>query len=844
MPFFRLVAFLITLGLYPTQAQTHTRLLDNADWKFRKQTESSWLPATVPGTVHTDLFANKIIPDPFYGNNESQLQWIETQNWEYQSSFSLSVNELQNSHIELQFDGLDTYAKVFLNDSLLLQADNMFRTWKTDVKRLLKPGNNKLFIVFESAVKRAKLEAQNLSYTLPGHEKVFTRKAQYQYGWDWGPRFVTCGIWQSIKLNFWTGAKIADVYVIQKMLTDKLGALDFACEFHADSAGEYLIAVDLLEGENCLDCYPQTVTLKQGANFMKFQRAIVSPERWWSNGLGKQHLYPFRVTINKKNTVLDSSFVKVGLRTLELVQDPDRSGMSFYFKLNGIPVFMKGANFIPPDNFLPRIKPKDYAQIVKNAADANMNMLRVWGGGTYANDEFYKQCDEQGILVWQDFMFACAMYPGNKAFFQNVAYEAVDQVKRLRNHACLAIWCGNNEVDEGWKNWGWQKQYNYSTEDSTTITQDNKRLFEGILKSVVFDFDFARAYWPSSPSIGWGHKESLTQGDSHYWGVWWGMEPLEIYKQKVGRFMSEYGFQGMPPLSSFQKMGAFRNLKIDSANYLAHQKHPKGYQTIDSYMKRDYRVPVTFEQYIYVSQLLQANALRLAIEAHRRSKPYCMGSLYWQLNDCWPVTSWSSVDYYNNFKASHYQAKSSFQDIILSVVEADSECLVYAISDLLHKQTGNFLYALYNLKGDKISSNQFQVSLDSNRSNLIYKLNKKEWKAMDISNLVLKCELKIENYKAENPSVFYFFAKPKDLKLSKAKYEIKTIHDKDVQYITLKANAVMKDVWIQIKNENLALSDNFFDLLPGETKYIYLPPGVFVNDLKSKLKIISLIDTQ
>jgi beta-mannosidase len=843
MTLFRIVALLLLLGLHSAQAQTHTRLLDKADWKFKKPSETSWLPATVPGTVHTDLFANKIIPDPFYGDHESHLQWIESENWEYQSSFNLSADELKHSNVELQFDGLDTYANVYLNDSLLLQTDNMFRTWKTEVKRFLKPGNNKLFIVFESAVNRGKLEAQKLSYTLPGDERVFTRKAQYQYGWDWGPRFVTCGIWKSVKLNFWTGARIADVYVIQKMLTDKLGALDFACEFQADSAGEYSVAVDLLEGENCLDCYPQTVTLKQGSNFMKFQRALVSPQRWWSRGLGEAHLYPFRVTISKRNTLLDSSKLKVGFRTLELVQDPDSEGMSFYFKLNGIPVFMKGANFIPPDNFLPRIKPQDYAQIVKNAAEANMNMLRVWGGGTYADDEFYNQCDAQGILVWQDFMFACAMYPGNKAFYQNVSYEAVDQIKRLRNHASLALWCGNNEVDEGWKNWGWQKQFNYSAQDSATIAQDNKRLFEGVLKSMVFDFDFARAYWPSSPSIGWGHKESLTRGDSHYWGVWWGMEPLEIYNKKVGRFMSEYGFQGMPPLSSFQKMGAFQNLKIDSSNFLPHQKHPKGYQTIDAYMKRDYPFPIDFEHYIYVSQLLQARSLKIAIEAHRRAKPYCMGSLYWQLNDCWPVTSWSSMDYYNQFKASHYQAKRSFQDIILSIVETDSECLVYAISDVLQKHSGLFSYGLYNLKGEKITENQFQVFLDSNASNLVCKLSKKAWKHFDKNNLLLKCELEIENYKNENPTVFHYFAKPKDLKLLKPKIDIKVTQEKDFQQITLQSDVLVKDLYIQIKGENINLRDNFFDLLPGQTKYINLYSDHQVKDLKRKIKVMSLVDT-
>ncbi len=848
-------------------SQTSEKELDKCSWKFRKVKDKLWYKATIPGTIHTDLFANKLIQDPFHGDNEKKLQWIENEDWEYAAILKISKGELTQSHIELQFDGLDTYAKVYVNDSLVLIADNMFRSWNVDVKKYLHKGENKLNIVFESAVKRGKEEAKKISYTLPGDERVFTRKAQYQYGWDWGPRFVTCGIWKDVKLLAWSGAKIENVKCIQKSLTDSLAKLDFECEIKCDSAGKYdLFVCKALDEKtkNFSFSSKNKIDLKKGINIIHLEYLIKNPEKCWCNGLGAQKLYDFTVLLAKEEMEFDETQMNVGLRTIELVQDKDSIGSSFYFRLNGVPVFMKGANCIPPDNFLPRVTKNDYETIVNNAVDANMNMLRVWGGGVYADDAFYNDCDKKGILVWQDFMFACAMYPGDDHFVNNVAEEVIDQTERLRNHPCIALWCGNNEVDEGWKNWEWQKQYHYSEKDSTTIAQNNSALFDNLMKDLVTTYDGSRAYWPSSPGIGWGHKESLEQGDSHYWGVWWGNEPFETYEKKVGRFVSEYGFQGMPNFKAFIKMGVYdkkptssqQDLKysahnnktliipgLDSVSFKNHQKNPAGYETIGKYMERDYKNPNNFENYIYVSQLLQAEGMKTAIEAHRRAKPYCMGTLYWQLNDCWPVTSWSSVDYYNNWKASHYEVKRAFQNILVSIEEKENKCDIYIVSDLQKSADGMLRMKLFNLKGDLLWSKELLVHVDSNSSKVFYQFEKSILKNYNLNEVVLKSsfthmEGKYTEYKAS-----HYFVKPKELFLQKAKVSFSLSEADHHQSIVVSSSVFVKDVFISIKGESVNLSDNYFDLLPGEIKTVYLPETVHISGLQKKVRVSSLTDT-
>lgn len=815
----KIVVFILILCSNLLVAQNSYRNLAIENWTFNKQNDSKKNKAKVPGTIHTDLFENKMIPDPFFGTNEKELQWIEKENWEYETKFNLSKSELKNQNINLIFEGLDTYATVYLNGKLLLETDNMFRTWNKSVKDELKIGENHLKIIFKSASKIGQEEAKKLSYTLPGDEKVFTRKAQYHYGWDWGPRFVTCGIYKPIKLHFWNDVQIENIRYEQVSLTDELAKLNFIINVNCKKSRIYNLRINNLS---------KNYNLKKGQNKLEASYEIQNPKRWWCNGLGEAKLYPFIINISKKNKIIDDKKLNIGLRTIELVQEKDGIGKSFYFKLNGKPFFMKGANYIPPDSFLPRVSDSTYNAILKNAVDANMNMIRVWGGGVYADDAFYDACDKNGILVWQDFMFACAMYPSDKKFLENVKQEVIDNVNRLQNHPSIALWCGNNENDEGWHNWGWQKQYKYSKADSTAIWKGYEKLFHEIIPKSLDGLlsKEKNIYWPSSPSIGWGRKESLLQGDSHYWGVWWGMESFEIYKKKVGRFMSEYGFQGMPNIKTFKKITSESELNLSSESVKSHQKHNTGYRTIQTYMERDYIVPTKFEDYIYVSQLLQAEGMKTAIEAHRRAKPYCMGTLFWQLNDCWPVTSWSSVDYFGNWKAFHYQAKRSFENVLISVNEEDNQYKIYVANDEFNLGKEKLELQLIDFDGKVLWDKVSEIQIEANTNNVCFQIDKKEFEKFNLNKAVL-------SLKMNSTTTNYFFVKQKNLLLEKPSIQIKKI---DEQSIEISTNKLVKNVFLSSESETF-FSDNYFDLLPNETKILKISKPI------KDIKVMSLYDT-
>lgn len=542
----------------------------NSNWQFRQQNKN-WYPAKVPGEVHVDLLANKLISDPFYRDNEKKLQWIEKENWEYKTTFKVGTEILKKEYIYLVFDGLDTYADVYLNGKLLLKADNMFRQWQVDVKNEVKPIDNILTIHFRSAQNKVdSLAKASLPFIIPDNARAYVRKAQFHFGWDWGPKFTTAGIWKEVRLE----------------------------------------AYDLKPTE----------------------KAFVAP-------------------------------IKV-----ELIQKPDQNGQSFYFNIEGKPVYMKGANYIPSDAFVTRMKKVDYRKMLMMAKDANMNMVRVWGGGIYESDDFYDLCDSLGIYVWQDFMFAGAMIPGDKAFFDNVREEVKYQVKRLRHHKSIVLWCGNNEVDEAWNRWGWQNSFKINAKDSAKLWNDYTRMFRDSIPKWVKEVDPSRPYISSSPKLGWGVKESITEGDSHYWGVWWGGEDFEVFEKKTGRFVSEYGMQAMPNYSSILKFTDRSDRFLFSDVIKSHQKAGNGFMKLGGYLN-NYMIDSTkisklsVENYTYLTQCMQYYGFKNMILIHRAKAPYNMGTLLWQLNDCWPVASWSITDYYNRApKAAWYAVKAAYSD--------------------------------------------------------------------------------------------------------------------------------------------------------------------------------------
>jgi beta-mannosidase len=806
-------------------------------WKFREVGKQEWLNAVVPGTVHTDLLANKKIEDPFYGTNELALQWIDTLNWEYQTDFNYTPQG-KNKKVHLNFEGLDTYATVYLNDAVLGETDNMFRTWKFDVSRLLKAGKNTLRIVFESATKKGKAAAKKLNYILPGDEKVFTRKAAYHYGWDWGARFATCGIWKPVSLQMENVNIIIDhhQFLIQE-LTEKEAKASVKSTVHIYSPTTLKISVYNKINHTLFGSSTHVV---QRDTTLQTSVSISNPQLCWCNGYGEPHLYSLDIVVEELPAKQkQQQTIRVGLRTIALVQEADSLGNSFYFKLNGKPIFSKGANYIPPDNFLPRVTKEKYQNIVERAKSANMNMLRVWGGGVYAEDAFYEACDEVGILVWQDFMFACSMYPGDEHFIQNVAQEATEQVIRLRNHACIALWCGNNEVSEAWHNWGWQKQYKINKIDSASIWHDYLNLFEQVLPRVVKEFDQPTAYWPSSPQHGWGRKQSLLEGDVHYWGVWWGMQPFSVYNEKIGRFMSEYGFQSMPSLQAYAKITQEKDLSLQSPSVKHHQKHPTGFETISTYLQKSYKTPKLFDDYVYVSQLLQGDGMKIAIEAHRRNQPYCMGTLYWQLNDSWPVASWSSTDYLDIPKASHYAIKRALSASITSVLKEDDQYKVYLITD--HEGTFTLSLTLQKLNGEKIWEKSSQHQVGALTSLVAYQQDADRLLANHNSGeLVLIAMLTDDTGKHVDKNYFYF-VEPRDLSLKKPSLTY-TIDFKNQSINIQNGTEHAKQVYLSA-DSSTEFSTNYFDLASGESKRITFSTKNSLSQFKKKMQIKSLYET-
>jgi len=799
-----LFAFLFTQNIL--SAQFSQRNLSSENWQFRNSKDQNWLPAKVPGTVHLDLISNKIIPDPFKDENEKKVQWVENEDWDYQTQFMISSQELKNDNIDLVFNGLDTFSEIYLNGKLLKKTDNMFRKWNIPVKKYLKAGNNIVQVKFQSAVNTGKELAKKVPFTMPESPRSFVRKAQYQFGWDWGPRLVTAGIWKDVQLEFWNNAKIITVKDIQNTTSKAINDLRFDVEIYAENAGDYTLDLNKIH---------QKIVLKKGINTISVPYETKGMKLWQPNGRGEANLYDFEVKLSKDQKNIDGKNIRIGLRTVELVQEKDEKGKSFYFKVNGQPLYIKGTNWIPGDSFSPRMTKEKYQKLIKDTKDANMNMIRIWGGGIYEDDEFYKACDEKGILVWQDFMFAGSFYPADEAFLNNVKEEVKDQVNRLQNHPSIALWCGNNEIDEAIVNWGYQKQFKYSKDDSLQVWKDYKKLFHDVIPNALSENlkSDKNIYWPSSPSIGWGHKESLTEGDSHYWGVWWGEQPFEIYNEKVGRFMSEYGFQGTPSLETTKSMfSGTPELNLQNPTIKAHEKHARGWDIINEYLKRDYKIPTDFVQYNYVSQLLQARGMQIAIEAHRRAKPYNMGTLYWQLNDCWPVVSWSSIDYLGNWKAFHYQAKRSFEPVLVSIAETDKSYDVYLISDLMNTLKLNTKFELIDFKGKTLWKSTQSDDINADVSKKIRSISKSELAQFNLSETVLK----ISSEKDATFEKLFFFNKPKDLKLSKPEIKIRKISPTEIEIST---DILAKDVYLI---GDTHFSDNFFDLLPGTSKRITL----------------------
>lgn len=822
----------------------NTKLIELKNgWQFAYTINDSIYPAAVPGCIHTDLLRNGLIDDPFFACNEKDLQWIENTDWHYFIQFNVKREMLKYKNISLVFEGLDTYADVLLNDSLIISSDNMFRSWDADCTEILREGKNRIDVKFRSASNEGKRKAGLISYTLPEKERVFVRKAQYQFGWDWGPRFVGSGIWKPVYLKAWNDFDVSELHFITNNTDDSRA--DMSLEFPLFSEVNSEMDITITDRKNGVKYAKSNQKIFAGNNSVQVNFTIDKPILWWTHDLGDPHLYDLDVILSHNGSEFFRKNKKIGIRTIELVNEEDEYGQSFYFRLNGFPVYAKGANYIPQDNFPTRVTDRRYRELLNNAVQSNYNMLRVWGGGIYEKDIFYELCDSLGLMVWQDFMFACAMYPGDDNFMDNVREEVVQQVRRLRNHPSIALWCGNNEVAEGWHNWGWQREYNYSDEDSITIWSHYEELFHNLIPSILSKEDKSRSYWPSSPQYGWGHEISLTHGDSHYWGVWWGMEPFEKYIEKTGRFASEYGFQGFPELSTLQKIAREEELYLYSDALKCHQKHPRGYETISEYMKREWPVPENLEDYIYVSQLVQAYGIKTAIEAHRNAKPRNMGTLYWQFNDCWPVVSWSSLDHYLNPKALHYFVRKAYNPYLITISKEENELYANIIIDKPGQVEMEIEFALYDFHGNEKGKKLIMKTMSSVEKIKISELIpglKDAFSNKSIDRLLHIKLLKDDQLLSENiryPEI------PVKMNLKDPELEWDLIEEEGNHILKIRSGYLAKNVYISFQDREgnqITLNDNFFDMIPGRVYEIMINSEENIDFLRKNIRFKSLYD--
>jgi beta-mannosidase len=805
-------------------------------WTFRRVARADapqepWLAATVPGCVHTDLFAAGKIGDPFYRLNENDQQWIEHESWEYRTTFHVDAATAARERVELVLSGLDTYAEIFVNDASVLLADNMFRAWRVDVKPRLEVGDNLLVVHFRSPIEEVKPAYDRLGYHLPASNdqakemvSMWSRKAPYHYGWDWGPRFVTSGIWRPIAIESWDRARLDDVQVFQDRLDATTAELTIKARVVAARAGQVRLTVTADGGGPIAQA---DVNLKVGANEFALRGRIDHPELWWPSGLGPQRIYTLETTLSDGAKSKDAQRTRIGLRTLEVVHERDAAGKSFFIKVNGAPVFMKGANWIPADSFVTRMTDERYRFLLQSAADAHMNMIRVWGGGIYEDDRFYALADELGLLIWQDFMFACSMYPGHPAFVENVRHEAIENVRRLRNHPSLALWAGNNEIEAGWKSGGWPLKFGLSKTAQDRIWRDYQQMFHRLLPSVVAAEDPGRFYTRSSPSANEDRipANQMGWGDMHHWGVWHAEDPYEAYGDNISRFMSEYGFQSFPELSSVARYTARdRDWDIQSPVMLSHQRHPRGNALIETYLDRDFRRPKDFASFLYVGQVLQGTVIKYAAEAHRRAMGRNWGSLYWQLDDCWPVASWSGIDYYGRWKALHYFARRFFAPVLVSPIDHQGTINVWCVSDRRTDSAARLSVRLVDFSGHELARRDQDIVLTANTSRIYLSLRKSEiLDGADPKRVLLAAEI-TEKGQPLARNVFWF-EKTRDLDLPKPDVALAVAPGQDGAFeITVSAKQLARNVYLGSGAVDGFFEDNFFDLLPGETTRVSFRP--------------------
>jgi beta-mannosidase len=849
-------------------------------WEIRKQGDTETLLASVPGCIHTDLLAAGKIDDPYYRDNEDRQMWIGETDWVYSRTFTVDQDFLDCDRVLLRCEGLDTLGTITINDTLIGKTDNQFRRWEFDVKPHLQAGENRIEICFDSTIPFIQAEQQKryLNLTGVGQHRIDgsnrIRKSQCNYGWDWGPMCVTAGIWRPIGLLAFNSARITDVHIIQDHSQKNVVSLRVVLNIEKTETAAALTAKFRVFYEDSIVC--QTEVACQD-NAVETTVNVENPKLWWPNDLGEQPLYDVHVELIKEDVSIDTVSKKIGLRTLVLDRHADQWGESFQFVVNDKPFFAKGANWIPVDTFVTRITKEHYEHLIKSAADAHMNMLRVWGGGIYEDDVFYDLCDQYGICIWQDFMFACSAYPAfDEAFMKNVHHEAEDQVKRLRHHPSLALWCGNNELEQiahmfigdVEEDKRILEKYNSMLAELPPIARERMahmltgyivdgkmtweeyhKLFDELLPGVVKTYDPERIYWPSSPHSPLGDRldhNNPTCGDAHFWDIWHGRQPFEWYRTSQHRFVSEFGFQAFPEPMVVNSYTAEEDWNVTSYIMEKHQRSQIGNDVIIQYMLSWFKLPTSFEMTLWLSQILQGIGIKYAVEHWRRSMPRGMGTLYWQINDCWPVTSWSSIDYFGNWKALHYMARDFYAPLLISAIEDTEQVTVevHVTSDLLQATSGMITWTLTDTSGKTLANNEIVCNIVPSANRKVMTLQFADHLAeYGKRQLLLWLELLVDgNVVSQN---LVSFTRPKHLELQNPELttQIREI-ERNTFEVTIEAQQPALWVWPEFPGIKAEYSKRFFHLCPGKpiTVNIQVAKEMALVAFEEKLKVNSLVD--
>lgn len=848
------------------------RLAIDREWTFRLlpgtpqgDTHPEALPsraATVPGTVHTDLLAHGVIPDPYVGAPEAGLQWIGLADWEYRTTFDTPPEVRARARSDLVFEGLDTFAEVWLNGVKVLDADNAFRTWRVPVEGRLRAEGNILRIVLRSPIARMLPQVAAMPHKIAGNYPSpygdepqdamtgnFVRKPGYHYGWDWGPRYVTAGITKPVVLQSWDVARIDDLQLRQDRVDAARADVAAIATLDAVRGGKADLRLwqTAPDGRRTLAASSRAA-LRAGANRVELPVRVDYPQRWFPNGYGAQPLYRYELEVRAAGAVVATHAARTGLRSVALRRDADARGSSFYFVVNGIPVFAKGANTIPFDMFQPRASKAQLRTVLEAARDANMNMLRSWGGGYYEGEDYYDLADELGLMVWQDFMFGGGMQPGyDDAFRASVVMEARDQVRRLRNRPSVVLWCGNNEQEIAWKYWGHRKTLEKADPAfADRVWKGYVQLFGVDLRRVVAEEGGGIDYWSSSPGNDLQEVANTpAAGDMHYWEVWGNpAHPVSTYLEITPRFMSEYGLQAWPVQRTIDAFARRQDQEIASPVIQAHQKFMagKGNERLLKYVRDEFGEPRDFATFAWLSQAMQAEGIELAALHHRRSRPTTMGSLYWQLNDVWPGASWSGIDWFGRPKALHFHARRFFAPVALAALrDAAGNTGVSLLNDRTHAVRGELRTRVMTLGG--------QVLRDERRAVEIAPLSAAkvaDYRDADLlgradrASTVAVFELQAEGEPAARGVVY--FAPAKDIAWKDAGLRADVRRDGDGYLVEVVAASLARAVWIDFGALDAGLSDNALTLLPGERARLRVTSAAGEDALRAALTIRSLAD--